>query len=175
MLRLDNGSVRSLRGALADLAGLDYRAILAAPGARYAGAVPVFLKASGAPLHTHSDVLEALESTARALVESLGTHDWDTAQVEAVVQQQLGSLDPTLCRTLHFACEVIVPSLARTPEEITNIVRALHGEYVPAGPSGAPTRGLAHVLPTGRNFYAVDPKALPSPIAYQVGTDLARA
>ena len=38
---------------------------------------------------------------------------------------------------------------------------ALDGRYVPAGPSGAPTRGAAHVLPTGRNFYSVDPKALP--------------
>ena len=95
--------------------------------------------------------------------------------MDAVVQHQLGGLDPVVCRTLRFACEVIVPSLERTPDEIANILRALHGEYVPAGPSGAPTRGLAHVLPTGRNFYSVDPKALPSPIAYQVGTDLARA
>ena len=68
-----------------------------------------------------------------------------------------------------------MPRLERTPDEIGNILCALRGEYVPAGPSGAPTRGLAHVLPTGRNFYSVDPKTLPSPIAYQVGTDLARA
>src|SRR5262249_18006728 len=38
----------------------------------------------------------------------------------------------------------------------------------------APTRGMAHVLPTGRNFYAVDPRALPSPAAWQVGKELAR-
>ena len=42
------------------------------------------------------------------------------------------------------------------------MLRALDGGYVPAGPSGAPTRGGAHVLPTGRNLYSVDPKALPS-------------
>ena len=50
----------------------------------------------------------------------------------------------------------------------------LEGRYVPAGPSGAPTRGMAHVLPTGRNFYAVDPRALPSAAAWQVGQELAR-
>ena len=33
---------------------------------------------------------------------------------------------------------------------------------MPAGPSGSPTRGLVNVLPTGRNFYSVDPKAIPS-------------
>ncbi len=175
MLRLDNGTVRSLRGALADLAGLDYQAILAAPGTRYQGSLPAFLTDAATPVQTHSDVLDTLEHAARSLIEGLSVSDWDPGQVEAVVQQHLGSLDPEVCRTLRFACEVIVPCLERTPDEIANILRALHGEYVPAGPSGAPTRGLAHVLPTGRNFYSVDPKTLPSPIAYQVGTDLANA
>lgn len=174
MLRLDNGSVRSLRQALADLAGLDYQAMLDAPGARYHGALPAFLAATAPSVSTHSDVLEALERTARALIEGLGARDWQPEQVETVVRQHLGSPDATVCRTLRFACEVIVPCLERTPDEIANILRALHGEYIPAGPSGAPTRGLAHVLPTGRNFYSVDPKALPSPIAYQVGTALAK-
>jgi cobaltochelatase CobN len=175
MLRLDNGTVRSLRGALAALAGLDYQAILAAPGSRYHGSLPAFLTDPARSVQTHSDVLDALERTARSLIEELSACDWEPGQIEAVVQQHLGLLDPAVCRTLRFACEVIVPCLDRTPDEIANILRALQGEYVPAGPSGAPTRGLAHVLPTGRNFYSVDPKTLPSPIAYQVGTDLAQA
>ncbi|HEY2674251.1 MAG TPA: cobaltochelatase subunit CobN, partial [Rugosimonospora sp.] len=45
--------------------------------------------------------------------------------------------------------------------------------YVPAGPSGSPTRGLVNVLPTGRNFYSVDPKAIPSRNAWDVGQALA--
>src|SRR5262249_33331748 len=65
------------------------------------------------------------------------------------------------------------PALARTTDEISNLLAALDGRYVPAGPSGAPTRGMAHVLPTGRNFYAVDPRALPSTAAWQVGRQLA--
>ncbi len=59
-------------------------------------------------------------------------------------------------------------------EEIGNVLNALEGKYVPAGPAGAPTRGMASILPTGRNFYAVDPRALPSPAAWQVGRQLAR-
>ena len=54
------------------------------------------------------------------------------------------------------------------------MLAALEGRYVPAGPAGAPTRGMAHVLPTGRNFYAVDPRALPSQAAWRVGQQLAR-
>ena len=175
MLRLDNGTVRSLRAAIATMAGLDYQAILDAPGARYTAALPPFLTAPEAPVQTQSDVLDRIEDAARGLLEQLDTRGWDPAAVHEVVAQRLGTADAEVCRTLRFACEVIVPRLERTPDEIGNILCALRGEYVPAGPSGAPTRGLAHVLPTGRNFYSVDPKTLPSPIAYQVGTDLARA
>ena len=56
----------------------------------------------------------------------------------------------------------LIPALRRTTDEVDNLLAALDGRYVPAGPSGAPSRGMAHVLPTGRNFYAVDPKAMPS-------------
>ncbi|HEV3354792.1 MAG TPA: cobaltochelatase subunit CobN, partial [Acidimicrobiales bacterium] len=58
-------------------------------------------------------------------------------------------------------------------DEVGNVLRALDGRAVPAGPSGAPTRGMAHVLPTGRNFYSVDPKAIPSRLAWDVGQKLA--
>jgi cobaltochelatase CobN len=174
MLRLDNGDVRSLRGAIAAMVGLDYQAILDAPGTRFTAALPPFLTMPEVAVQTQSDVLDRLEHTARGLLEQLDTRGWDLAAVDEVTAQGLGTADAEVCRTLRFACEVIVPRLERTPDEIGNILHALQGAYVPAGPSGAPTRGLAHVLPTGRNFYSVDPKTLPSPIAYQVGTDLAR-
>jgi cobaltochelatase CobN len=66
-----------------------------------------------------------------------------------------------------------VPNLRRTSDEIANLLAGLAGGHVPAGPSGAPTRGAAHVLPTGRNFYSVDPEAVPSPLAWDVGRALA--
>src|SRR5690606_28790718 len=47
--------------------------------------------------------------------------------------------------------------------------------YVPAGPSGSPLRGLVNVLPTGRNFYAVDPRAVPSRLAWETGQAMARS
>ncbi|HEV2370461.1 MAG TPA: cobaltochelatase subunit CobN, partial [Acidimicrobiales bacterium] len=77
--------------------------------------------------------------------------------------------------TLRWVCERLVPALRGTPREIGNVLAALDGRHVPSGPSGAPTRGMAHVLPTGRNFYSVDPKAVPSPLAWEVGRKLADA
>ena len=42
------------------------------------------------------------------------------------------------------------------------LLTALDGKFVAPGPSGAPTRGRADVLPTGRNLYAIDPRAVPT-------------
>ncbi len=74
---------------------------------------------------------------------------------------------------LAWVTEVLGPALDRTPDEIGSVLAALDGRWVPPGPSGAPTRGMAHVLPTGRNFYSMDPKALPTPLAWEVGQALA--
>ena len=67
----------------------------------------------------------------------------------------------------------MVPRLRQTDREITQILRALDGGFIAAGPSGSPLRGLVNVLPTGRNFYSVDPKAVPSRLAWETGVALA--
>ena len=74
---------------------------------------------------------------------------------------------------LEFAASEVVPRLAATTDELEHTVHALDGGYVPAGPSGSPLRGLVNVLPTGRNFYSVDPKAVPSRLAWETGQALA--
>jgi cobaltochelatase CobN len=78
-----------------------------------------------------------------------------------------------LRRSLQFVCERLAPDLARTTDETRNLLAALDGKYVPAGPAGSPSRGMAHVLPTGRNFYTVDPRGLPTPAAWTIGAALA--
>jgi cobaltochelatase CobN len=84
--------------------------------------------------------------------------------------------DPeAVVRVLQFACTEVVPRLAATDGEIGAVLTALAGGYVPAGPSGSPTRGLVNVLPTGRNFYSVDPKAIPSPNSWDTGSALAES
>ncbi|MGN1287013.1 MAG: cobaltochelatase subunit CobN, partial [Bradyrhizobium sp.] len=50
---------------------------------------------------------------------------------------------------------------------------ALAGRRVAPGPSGSPYRGRSDVLPTGRNLFAVDPRAVPTPSAHAQGVKLA--
>jgi cobaltochelatase CobN len=80
----------------------------------------------------------------------------------------MGEAVPDVVAVLEFAVAELVPRLSRTTDEIGHVLHALDGGYVPAGPSGSPTRGLVNVLPTGRNFYSVDPKAIPSRTAWDV-------
>ena len=82
-------------------------------------------------------------------------------------------LKEQLIKTLEYVCQVIVPNLRKTQQEISNTLRALNGEFIEPGPGGAPTSGRADILPTGRNFYGVDPNNLPTPIAWEIGKTLA--
>ena len=59
--------------------------------------------------------------------------------------------------------------------ELAGLVRALDGRFVPPGPSGSPARSRPDVLPTGRNLYAIDPRAVPTRTAFEVGSRAADA
>ncbi len=86
----------------------------------------------------------------------------------------LQSAIANLQSAITYACTQIIPALRQgAHDELAHTLAALNGAFVPPGPSGAPTRGMAHVLPTGRNFYAVDPRAVPSVAAWDVGQRLA--
>lgn len=54
-------------------------------------------------------------------------------------------------------------------DELRFLIKGLDGGYVPAGPSGAPTRGRPEVLPTGRNFFSIDSRAVPTEAAWRIG------
>ncbi len=57
-------------------------------------------------------------------------------------------------------------------DEIGSLLNGFAGGYIEAGPSGDITRGRADILPTGRNFYSLDTRTLPSEAAYRTGVIL---
>lgn len=112
---------------------------------------------------------DAAEEQARALVQAMEDAGWAPESVAEVAKGR----PEDVARVLDFAARQVVPRLARTTDETEAVVHALNGGFVPAGPSGSPLRGLVNVLPTGRNFYSVDPKAVPSRLAWETGQALA--
>lgn len=112
---------------------------------------------------TVGDGVEVLEQHAAQLVEQLLSSD--PVQTRYIVS--LPELD--------WIRDRLLPSLQQTHQEITNLLRGLNGRYVESGPAGAPTRGRSEVLPTGRNFYSVDIRAIPTETAWDVGRKAAEA
>ncbi|MFO7166150.1 MAG: cobaltochelatase subunit CobN, partial [Mycolicibacterium hassiacum] len=111
--------------------------------------------------------VDAAEAQARELVVAMQKSGWDPAAADTLTD------NPRVAEILRFAATEVVPRLAETSQEIPQILRALDGRYIAAGPSGSPLRGLVNVLPTGRNFYSVDPKAVPSRLAWETGVAMA--
>jgi cobaltochelatase CobN len=117
--------------------------------------------------HDERTDVDAAEARARELVAALQDTGWNPDAVDELTG------DAEVAAILRFAATEVVPRLAGTAGEINQILRALDGRFIASGPSGSPLRGLVNVLPTGRNFYSVDPKAVPSRLAWETGAAMA--
>lgn len=170
MTRLSNAGAPSLPDAIAEGFSLDYQVLLDTPGKRFD--TPPILRQT--ICQTHSDAIEAIDQLSLELYEVLETRGFALNAVAQTEASVLGFSSQKVLEALTFACRELVPNLEQTEDEIQHVLDALDGKYVPAGPAGSPTRGMAHILPTGRNFYAVDPRALPSQSSWRVGQQLAR-
>ncbi|NKL65311.1 cobaltochelatase subunit CobN, partial [Rhizobium leguminosarum] len=108
-----------------------------------------------APWRTNGDAVERIELLAAKFVS--GEMECPTlwSQTRRVLSEIETRLKPSI--------------LACGAAEIHGLLNGLDGRFVAPGPSGAPTRGRPDVLPTGRNFYSVDSRAVPTPAAYELG------
>ncbi|MEM9245844.1 MAG: cobaltochelatase subunit CobN, partial [Cyanobacteria bacterium P01_F01_bin.153] len=103
------------------------------------------------------EAIEALENSAAATINSV------------ISSSSIGQFTPRLKQELDWVKGWLWRSLQATSNEMSALLSGLAGRPIPAGPAGAPTRGRPEVLPTGRNFYSVDIRALPTESAWGVG------
>ncbi|MDH7576545.1 MAG: cobaltochelatase subunit CobN [Bacillota bacterium] len=164
LTRLPNGPVPSLREQVAGFLGHDYAALLENPG-----------YFSSEHNCTYGEILEEIDRKGRALFETFARENYAREKAVHVTRQVLGKEDEEIGQILTYLAETLVPALRATEQELVNCLAALEGAYIPPGPSGAPTRGMAGILPTGRNFYSIDPQAIPTRAAWHTGQALANA
>ncbi|MCM5703659.1 cobaltochelatase subunit CobN [Larsenimonas salina] len=121
----------------------------------------ILAELSDAPWRTHQDTRERLEQLARRVVGALSTEE----------RSSLKRSDwPATTALLDFIDTHLGPALdASAHNELNALVQGLNGRFVRPGPSGAPTRGRLDTLPTGRNFFSVDSRAIPSKMAWTLG------
>ena len=163
LTRLSNGEVPSLRQSLAEMKGYDYDDLLANRGK---------LQPNG---KSNGQIIEELNEVSLQLVERLHSEEFREESIDTITDEVLGESNSSIRRVLAYMANSIVPNIAATTDELTNTLSAANGRFIPPGPSGAPTRGMADILPTGRNFYSVDPRAIPSPAAWRAGIALGDA
>ncbi|MEL6119902.1 MAG: cobaltochelatase subunit CobN [Pseudomonadota bacterium] len=117
---------------------------------------PHLLDLTDDPWRSTGDTVERLELLAMRILRDGGWGDAD--------------LGPRASSVVQTITSVIQPAITNCgPNEGAGFLTALSGQAVPPAPSGAPTRGRLDVLPTGRNFFSVDSRAVPTPTAWALG------
>ena len=143
-----------LRALAADLALGDFDPLDCTLGDPWQGPRPEALQADD-PWRSQGDTVERLELLAQALVAGRCAPAEDWQRSRAVLESIESALRPTVVES--------------GPAEIAGVLTGLDGRFLEPGPAGAPTRGRLDVLPTGRNFYSVDTRTVPTPAAWQLG------
>lgn len=164
ILRVPRGDGRganaSLVRALSKALDLGFDPLDCDLGEAWAGPKPQALhEVSTEPWRTVGDTRERLELYAARLIDQVVNYN----QNSMLENNELDSI-------VNALKEVVAPRLDRCGfAETRGLLDALNGRFVPAGPSGAPSRGRLDVLPTGRNFFSVDVRNLPTMTAWRIG------
>ncbi|HIP88878.1 MAG TPA: cobaltochelatase subunit CobN [Thermococcus paralvinellae] len=158
----DSYSHPSIRRVIAEAMGLDYDGIRKNPLEMTDG-------------FTNMELLDILHRIAvKSLERLLNGESFGVIEEEIekfgfkVKEKEKEKLEETFRKALEVAKKI-----AECEREYDGFLKGLGGEYIEPGPSGAITRGKFEILPTGRNFYAVDPRTLPTKAAWQIGVETA--
>jgi cobaltochelatase CobN len=180
----DDSLLRALANDLRLCSGdTDFDPLDAAWETPWNGPRPALLqRISDTPWRTQGDTRERLEWLALQVLEtglppiSVQPTSVDGAPIESCIRADDSATNidaenwPHTHAVLQRIQQQVQPALLACGEqELHHLMRGLAGRFVPPGPSGAPSRGRPDVLPTGRNFYSVDTRAIPTPTAWQVG------
>jgi len=179
----ENGDQSLIKALATDFEFDDFDPFDCTLGEAWTGKKPPQLQTlTTAPWRSNGDTVERLELLATSLVSSFSVIPAPAATENDTGNSYKPALDSRLrgnndeldlqqtAKVLTTIETTIRPALAACGEnEITNVLAGLNGNFVPPGPSGAPTRGRLDVLPTGKNFYSVDNRAIPTPTAWTLG------
>jgi cobaltochelatase CobN len=152
--RGEDGDASLLRALAADLGLEGFDPLDCVLGEAWQGPRPAAL-GSEKGWRSQGDTVERLEALAQALVAGDRKADPAWAHTMAVLAKIESDIRPAVA--------------ASGEAEIAGLLTGLRGRFVEPGASGAPTRGRLDVLPTGRNFYSVDTRTVPTPAAWQLG------
>ena len=165
LTRLPNGVTPSLRESILNALGFDYDELLVNKGKT----LPHFKGKTG------GQIIQSAHESGLSMVKELEKNSFDTSFIDTIVESCLDCGNISVAAALAYISEVLTPNIRLVTEEIDSSLVGFNGGFVKPGPSGAPTRGQANILPTGKNFYSVDPNKIPTQGAWDVGKRLGDA
>ena len=160
LTRLRNGDVPSLRDSVLSCMGFDPDAIKDDPSAMTGGRL-------------NSEILSDADGKIMDVLRAMDSCDYDLGKSIDSVKTIIGKTSGDIERTVGYICGTLVKNLRRTTDELDNLMDSISGEYILPGPSGAPTRGNADILPMGRNYYGIDPDTIPTHSSWEIGKKMA--
>lgn len=124
---------------------------------------------------TNGEVLSEISNRTMDYLRLLRDSDYDNSRSEESAKRCFGAFNDELAEISSYICDSLSVRIDRTTDEMTNLLVGFDGGFVPSGPSGAPTRSGADILPTGRNFYTIDPESAPTEVSWETGRRMADA
>ncbi|PKM48064.1 MAG: cobalt chelatase [Firmicutes bacterium HGW-Firmicutes-8] len=166
LLRYENGENASLRRVICRLLGVNLDCALDNPGKEWADSM------------TYGQVLVRVQQYAKGLISGfLAAEDLGLEEISQLARRVMADdiRYPEFLEELVYQKDLVRVIAGRLDEcaEIEALLNGLNGGYIESGPAGLISRGRWDVLPTGRNFYAMDPYKLPTRAAWRVGRSLA--
>ena len=161
LVRYPNGDVPSLREAVARAHGVEMEALLKDPSGRQEDGT------------LNGELIDLIDSETYDLICRAEAMGFDSEKTQILAKELFPNAGKDLSEAAGFMCGFLIGAVRQMDQEIINILRALNGEYVEPGPSGCPGRGRAQILPTGRNFYSIDPDGIPWHSSWEIGSAMA--
>ena len=162
LTRLPNGDNPSFPGSVAKMMGYDFEHLQENP--------------SGIDDRTgtfNAQVVDSITDVTMQLIAEMTFAGWDSHVCRDIVTKHFQHTSEELEAAITFISNDLYPNILGTSGEMDSLMHGLDGGFVPPGPSGCPTRGRADLLPTGKNFYGMDPDGIPTHASWELGKRMA--
>lgn len=171
LLRIDSDIMFSISTAIANIYELDLN----------------YIKNNGCDMAfegiTNLMVIENISYLGLEMINEYSNYDFDIDKIDISIDKvmknhegYLNNYTPknfdSIKKLMKYISNVVLKKLKDTKQEIENFNKGANGEFVVPGKGGCPTRGNISILPSGTNFYSIDPNSVPSRASYKVGKSL---
>ena len=161
LIRYRNSEIPSLRETIAASMGLDLNDLLRDP---------TQLLPDG---RLKGQAVDDIDAKAFEVVAMVRENGFDKGICISKAREMVPGSGADMDSVISFVCGFLRDAINHMTDELDSIINSLDGRFVSPGPAGCPNRGRAQILPTGKNFYSIDPDGVPWHSSWEIGSKMA--